>query len=59
VRSLTARLFTEKEQAQNHVQVGNTELSLQTMVRWIGGLMQRDKQTGFKIPIKLSAAMAP
>jgi pimeloyl-ACP methyl ester carboxylesterase len=44
VRSLTARLFTEKEQAQNHCQVGNVELSLQTMVGWIGGLQQRDKQ---------------
>jgi pimeloyl-ACP methyl ester carboxylesterase len=43
VRSLTARLFTEKEQAQNHVQVGNTELSLETIVSWIKGLQQRDK----------------
>jgi len=44
VRSLTAHLFTEKEQAQNHVQVGNTELSLQTIVAWIKGLQERDKQ---------------
>ena len=44
VRSLTARLFTEKEQAQNHVQVGNTELSLQTIVTWIKDLQQRDKK---------------
>jgi hypothetical protein len=44
VRSLTARLFTEKEQAQNHCQVGNVELSLQTIVRWIKGLVDRDTQ---------------
>jgi pimeloyl-ACP methyl ester carboxylesterase len=43
-RSLTARLFTEKEQAQNHVQVGNVELSLQVIIGWIKGLQQRDKQ---------------
>jgi hypothetical protein len=43
VHSLTARLFTEKEQAQNHVQVGNTELSLQTIIGWIRSLQQRDK----------------
>lgn len=44
VRSLTARLFTDKEQAQNHCQVGNVELSLQTIIGWIKGLQQRDKQ---------------
>lgn len=43
-RSLTARLFTEKEQAQNHCQVGNVELSLQTIIGWINGLKQRNKQ---------------
>ena len=43
MHSLTARLFTEKEQAQNHVQVGNTELSLQTIIGWIRSLQQRDK----------------
>jgi hypothetical protein len=42
VRSLSARLFTEKEQAQNHCQVGNAELSLQTIVRWIKGLVERE-----------------
>ena len=46
VRSLTARLFTEKEQAQNHCQVGNVELSLQTIIAWITGLKERDKQMG-------------
>jgi predicted esterase len=42
VHSLTARLFTEKEQAQNHCQVGNVELSLQTIIGWIAGLQERD-----------------
>ncbi len=34
-RSLTARLFTRKEQAQNHVHVGNVGLSLRVMIDWI------------------------
>ena len=36
VRSVTARVFTSKDNAQNHCQVGNTGLALDTMVRWIG-----------------------
>jgi hypothetical protein len=44
VRSLTARLFTKMEQAQSHVQVGNIELSLQTIKSWIKGIQQRDEQ---------------
>jgi pimeloyl-ACP methyl ester carboxylesterase len=43
-RSLTARLFTAKEHAQNHCQVGNVELSLHVITDWIKGLQQRDKQ---------------
>jgi alpha-beta hydrolase superfamily lysophospholipase len=35
VRSLTARLFTRAEQAQNHCQVGNLELALDVIVDWI------------------------
>jgi hypothetical protein len=35
VRSLTARLFTRAEQAQNHCQVGNLELALDVIVTWI------------------------
>jgi len=34
-RSITARLFTRQEQAQNHVQVGNIGLSLRVIVDWI------------------------
>ncbi len=33
--SLTARVFTPYEQAQNHVQVGNYGLALRTMIEWI------------------------
>ncbi len=34
-RSLTARLFTRYENAQNHDQVGNTALSLNVIVDWL------------------------
>lgn len=35
VRSLTARLFTKAECAQNHCQIGNIGLSLQIIVDWL------------------------
>ncbi|WP_051986385.1 hypothetical protein [Clostridium amazonitimonense] len=35
VRSLTFRLFTEKESACNHCNMGNTKLTLDTMINWI------------------------
>lgn len=35
VRSLTFRLFTEKEEAENHCNVGNPRLALDTIVYWI------------------------
>jgi hypothetical protein len=38
VRSLTARLFTRAEQAQNHVQVENMGLAFRTMIDWMTGL---------------------
>jgi pimeloyl-ACP methyl ester carboxylesterase len=38
VRSLTARLFTRAEQAQNHCQVGNYGLAFRTIVDWMTGL---------------------
>jgi pimeloyl-ACP methyl ester carboxylesterase len=37
-RSLTARLFTRAEQAQNHVQVGNMGLAFRTMIDWMTDL---------------------
>jgi alpha-beta hydrolase superfamily lysophospholipase len=33
--SITARVFTEAEQAQNHVQVGNLGLALRVIVDWL------------------------
>jgi hypothetical protein len=34
VRSLTARLFTSRETAQNHCQLGNVGLSVKVIVEW-------------------------
>lgn len=34
-KSVTARVFTEEENAQNHCQVGNIGLALDTMLNWI------------------------
>ena len=54
VRSLTVRLFTQAEQAQNHCQIGNLALSLQVIVGWLDAMMlthhpisrQSNRQTG-------------
>ena len=35
VRSLTSRLFTRKETAQNHCQLGNIGLSVKVIVNWV------------------------
>ena len=40
-RSVTARLFTAGEHAQNHVHVGNLGLSLDIIVSWLEGLESR------------------
>jgi hypothetical protein len=40
-RSVTVRVLTEAENAQNHVHIGNTELSLQVMAAWLTGLDKR------------------
>jgi pimeloyl-ACP methyl ester carboxylesterase len=42
-RSVSVRLLTEAENAQNHVHIGNTELSLQVMAAWMTGLDARDR----------------
>ncbi|MCK5795005.1 MAG: alpha/beta fold hydrolase [Anaerolineales bacterium] len=34
-KSITARIFTKEDQAQNHCQVGNLALALNVMVNWI------------------------
>ncbi len=38
VRSLTFRLFTDKEQAQDHCNCGNTKLALDTIMHWVEGI---------------------
>jgi hypothetical protein len=45
-RSVTARVFTREEQAQNHVQVGNIALSVRVMLDWLNGLDKRDLRSG-------------
>lgn len=41
VRSLTTRVFTRAEQAQNHVQVGNLGLSLRFIANWLDLMIQK------------------
>lgn len=41
-RSITGRIFTRAEQAQNHCQVGNTGLALEVIVSWMDGIERRD-----------------
>jgi pimeloyl-ACP methyl ester carboxylesterase len=45
-RSVTARVFTRDEQAQNHVQAGNIALSVQVMLGWLDSMDTRDSQPG-------------
>ncbi|MFE3187875.1 alpha/beta hydrolase [Nocardia sp. NPDC059240] len=40
--SLTTRVFTRHEQAQNHCQVGNFGLALHTIIDWLDALRRRD-----------------
>ena len=41
-RSITARLFTRSENAQNHCQLGNYGLALTTIVNWLDQMAQSD-----------------
>ena len=41
VRSLTSRLFTKKETAQNHCQLGNIGLSVTVIVHWAEQMRER------------------
>jgi alpha-beta hydrolase superfamily lysophospholipase len=45
VRTLTARLFTRAEQAQNHCQVGNYGLAFRVIIDWMAGLGAVDVTT--------------
>jgi hypothetical protein len=56
-RSITARLFTRNESAQNHCQVGNYGLALRTIVKWLDEMlvekaekMEKLQATGKKGP---------
>ena len=42
VKSLTFRLFTDKEDAQNHCNVGNGKIVLDTICDWIIQINRRD-----------------
>ncbi len=42
-RSVTARLLTADEEAQNHVHVGNVELALQVIAAWMTRIDERDR----------------
>lgn len=35
--SITARIFTPAEHAQNHCQIGNTKLAVQVILAWLAG----------------------
>ena len=41
-RSVTMRLFTRDEGAQNHCQVGNYGLALRTIVTWLNAILLED-----------------
>jgi len=43
--SVTARVFTKEEHAQNHCQIGNIGLALDVMVKWINGQLERKKES--------------
>jgi pimeloyl-ACP methyl ester carboxylesterase len=47
-RSITARLFTREEQAQNHCQIGNLGLSLRVIADWIRAMQDRKEK---EIPV--------
>ena len=49
-RSITARLFTRSECAQNHCQVGNYGLALRTIVRWLDEMLLGDAQPRSLVP---------
>lgn len=41
-KSVTGRIFTKEEQAQNHCQVGNMGLALKTMADWLDERLRHD-----------------
>ena len=47
--SITARLFTRGESAQNHCQIGNYGLALRTIVNWLDGMPLENAQPSFLV----------
>ena len=45
--SVTARVFTRGESAQNHCQIGNYGLALRTIVNWLDGMPLENAQLSF------------
>ena len=46
VRSLTFRLFTDKEDAQNHCNVGNGQLTIDVICEWIEQMDRKNRSSG-------------
>ncbi|WP_190285266.1 alpha/beta fold hydrolase [Clostridium sp. JN-1] len=44
VKSLSVRIFTEKENGEGHCNVGNPKLCFDTMINWMEQIKQRDKK---------------
>jgi hypothetical protein len=42
VRSLTFRIFTKEEHAENHCNIGNVRLALDTTADWIGSMGRKE-----------------
>lgn len=49
VRSLTYRLFTDKEDAGSHCNVGNPKLVMDTVIDWITSIKRRDAEKTLSI----------
>ena len=45
-KSVTARVFTEEDQAQNHCQIGNIGLALDVMLNWIDSVSSAQIKDG-------------
>jgi len=49
-KSVTGRIFSANEHAQNHCQIGNIGLALETMVEWIVRKQKTDDKKGYHAP---------
>ena len=48
-KSVTARVFTEEDQAQNHCQIGNIGLALDVMLNWIDSVSSAQIKDGLTL----------